>query len=295
MSKIYEIIKEKMVAKLENAIKEGKKFYWRKPWSGGCPVPMNYVTQKSYRGINLLLLEPDEYITYKQICELQKSNPDIKIKKGCHQHSIYYFNFTDYEDEDTGKTKKLPFIKYYRVFSIADVEGIESHFKGEEVTHTKNEDMLAADEVIKDFCTRDNLRMEVVKGSNRAFYRPSEHMVQIPDKGQFKSIFEYYQVIFHELSHATSKTLKRDIEGSFGSSKYAFEELIADISAQNILAELKIYDDSCFENSVAYCQSWLTKLGSENVGYIVKAANLSTKASDYIMNINYVQNDTDAA
>lgn len=285
-SKVYEIIVNRIKEKLESALASGEKFYWKKPWSGGCNYPMNYVSMKKYRGINYLLLPEGEYITYKQVCNMQKTNTDIKIKKGCRQETVYFFSFMEKEDAD-GEVDKIPFLKFYKVFNILDVEGLESHFKTEEFTHTKTEDMLRADELIEQFCKSDKLRMEVVK-SSRAFYRPSEHYIQIPDKSQFESMYEYYQVLFHELSHATSKTLNRKLDTNFGSDFYSQEELISEISSQIIMSELRIFDDSIFSNSLAYLQSWLSRLGSENLGFIIKAANQATKCADLILNQNEV-------
>ena len=281
--KVYEIVNQKIKDRLEEALKNNKKFYWVKPWNGG-PTPMNFISQKSYRGINLLLLDTGEYITFKQIKELQKKDSSIKIKKGSKQETIYYFNFMEKEDDETGKVKNIPFLRFYKVYNINDVEGLKSNHNYEEITHTKTEDMEKADKIIEDFCKRDNLKIEVVKGGNKACYIPSLHAIRIPDKGQFKSIYEYYSTVLHELGHATSKTLKRELGSSFGSEKYAFEELVAEISSQILLAEMRIIDDNASTNSIAYLQGWLERLGKENIYYIVKASNQATKACDFILN-----------
>lgn len=296
-NKVYEIVVNKIELRLEDALKNGTKFYWKKPWSGtGCPYAQNYITQKRYSGINYLLLPEGEYITFKQIQQLQLHNPNIKIKKGCHQETVYFFSFMEKEDSD-GEVDKIPFLKFYKVFNIVDVEGIEPHFKTEEFTHTKTEDMLRADEIIEEFCKRDGLRMEVMKGSNKAFYRPSEHMIQIPDKSQFSSMYQYYQVLGHELSHACSKTLNRKLDTNMNSNSYSQEELCAEISSNLLMSEWKIYDDSSFgiENSISYIQHWLSKLDSENMGFIVKSANQATKCADLILNRSFSKSESDVA
>ena len=49
---------------------------WQRPWVNGNFV-VNWKTQKQYRGINTILLDPGEYVTFKQA---QEAN--AKIKKG---------------------------------------------------------------------------------------------------------------------------------------------------------------------------------------------------------------------
>ena len=50
---------------------------WQKPWVNGNSA-VNWKTQKQYRGINTMLLDPGEYVTFKQA---QEANAKIK-KRG---------------------------------------------------------------------------------------------------------------------------------------------------------------------------------------------------------------------
>ncbi|XWU18188.1 ArdC-like ssDNA-binding domain-containing protein [Bacillus subtilis] len=60
---VYEIITNKIIEKLEAGVVP-----WRKPFNNN-GVPGNWKTQKAYRGINALTLEPGEYASKKQILE----------------------------------------------------------------------------------------------------------------------------------------------------------------------------------------------------------------------------------
>ena len=59
---IYKIVTDRILAQLEKGVVP-----WRRPWQGSEPI--NYITRKPYRGINLLLLDGGEYISFKQCKE----------------------------------------------------------------------------------------------------------------------------------------------------------------------------------------------------------------------------------
>ncbi|SEI03580.1 protein of unknown function [Halobacillus karajensis] len=70
--KIYEMITNQIIEKLEQGV-----IPWRKPWVNG--IPVNWKTQKPYRGINTMLLDGGEYATFKQIKEAGGSQKRRKI------------------------------------------------------------------------------------------------------------------------------------------------------------------------------------------------------------------------
>jgi antirestriction protein ArdC len=73
--------------------------------------------------------------------------------------------------------------------------------------------------------------------------------------------------------------LNRDLSGSFGSRKYAFEELIAEISAAFCCASLGIVPTV---RHADYLGSWLEVLREDDRA-IVRAASQASKAADYIL------------
>ena len=59
MFNIYQAVTDRILAQLEQGV-----IPWRKTWRGS--EPMNYVSRKQYRGINLMLLPyGGEYLTFK--------------------------------------------------------------------------------------------------------------------------------------------------------------------------------------------------------------------------------------
>jgi antirestriction protein ArdC len=73
--------------------------------------------------------------------------------------------------------------------------------------------------------------------------------------------------------------LNRDFSGSFGSKKYAFEELIAEINAAFCCASLGITPTV---RHADYIGSWLEVLREDNRA-IVRAASQAGKAADWLL------------
>lgn len=284
MSKVYEIINNRIIEKLEEALENGDKPIWKQKWIGGT---VNYVTRHQYRGINALLLEPGEYITFKQIKKLQEKNQKIKLKKGSKSEIVVYWSWYKLkkdgevvlDENGNEKTYAKPF--YYRVFNIKDVEGLESKF-------SINEDKVGNDEIdsrINDYANKEGVVIEEVQGSNRAYYSPGEDKVVVPNKNQFESIDSFYMTLLHELVHSTghSKRLNRFEPGtSFGDHSYSKEELVAEIGANLIAGKLGIDIDQNMDNSVAYIQGWLSVLKNDK-NFITVAMQEAQKAADLIL------------
>jgi antirestriction protein ArdC len=85
----------------------------------------------------------------------------------------------------------------------------------------------------------------------------------------------------HELGHATGHSLRlnRDQSGSYGTKKYAFEELVAELSAAFGCASLGIVPTV---RHADYIGSWLEVLREDNRA-IVRAASQASKAADYLL------------
>lgn len=64
----------------------------------------------------------------------------------------------------------------------------------------------------------------------------------------------------------------------FGSSPYAFEELVAEITAATACAQFHIYDDRSQENNIAYLQAWIQRIREEPAALIKDACDQAAKA-----------------
>ena len=118
-------------------------------------------------------------------------------------------------------------------------------------------------------------------GGDRAFYMPSHDFVQVPPPQAYFEPINWHRTALHELGHATGhpSRLNRDFSGSFGSKKYAFEELVAEINAAFCCASLGITPTV---RHADYIGSWLEVLREDNRA-IVRAASQASKAADWLL------------
>ncbi|MGG1916082.1 zincin-like metallopeptidase domain-containing protein [Priestia megaterium] len=280
MSKVYEIVQDKIVKAIEDAIENGGTAPWRKPWKGG--VPRNFISKKPYRGVNLLMLDGGSYLTFKQITDLQKKNPEVKLKKGSKSEIVVFWKFPDKEEEkeNDDEEKYGPIFKYYRVFHISNVEGlVDDVFNFDHVPNEQGEKLIEA--------YKKEVRIDVLEGSDRAYYTPALDRISVPALSHYEQPEEFYSTTFHEMVHSTGhkKRLDRFDENestAFGSESYSKEELVAEIGANMILATLGIECKSQQENSISYLYGWLSAI-KKDPKLIVSAAQKAQKASDYIL------------
>ncbi|WP_245945055.1 ArdC family protein, partial [Pelagibacterium lacus] len=118
-------------------------------------------------------------------------------------------------------------------------------------------------------------------GGDRAVYVPAHDYVQVPPPQAYFEPINWHRTALHELGHATGhrSRLDRDLAGSFGTRKYAFEELVAELNAAFCCASLGIAPTV---RHADYIGSWLEVLREDNRA-IVRAASLASKAADWLL------------
>ncbi len=127
-------------------------------------------------------------------------------------------------------------------------------------------------------------------GGNSAFYAPSRDLVQLPPFGAFKDKESYYATALHELTHWTKPKhrLDRDFSGKrFGDHGYAREELVAELGAAFLCAELGITPE-IRQDHADYLGHWLTVL-KEDKRAIFSAAAHAQRAADYLSGLQQRQ------
>lgn len=280
MSKsVYEMVTDRIIEQLENNI-----IPWQKPWTGVSSGAYNRISKKSYSLINQMMLKHDgEYATFKQWESLGGH-----VRKGEKSEIVVFWKIQPVEEikeDGTKETKQIPLLRYYNVFHISQVDGVEP-LPEEELNDI--EPIEKAEAVLHDYWTKEHIKVEHVKG-NKAFYSPTFDMIQLPLFEQFTSSNEYYSTAFHESVHSTMKESRcnraEDRKGklvAFGSDEYSKEELVAEIGSANILNILGIETTKSFRNSAAYIQNWLSVLKND-VKFIVSASSKAEKAIKYIL------------
>ncbi|MEM9419141.1 MAG: zincin-like metallopeptidase domain-containing protein [Planctomycetota bacterium] len=258
---------------------------WRHPLLGGGQdqLPKNLNTGKTYRGINLFLLAlagwdagyaNPWWLTFKQA-----RDRGGHVRKGEKSTSVIFWKEMLVEDEKTGKPKKVPVIKNYRVFSVEQCDNIDYPKPG--TLERDFEPLEAAEQIVAGY---EGAPFIETTCASVATYTPTTDLVQMPKPERFVDQNAYYATLFHELGHSTGHRSRLDREQagvSFGSAKYAKEELIAEFAAAGLCAMSGI-PPSEIENSAAYIANWLNVLRSDK-RLVVHAAGAGQKAMDWIV------------
>ena len=278
---VYQIVTDQIIEMLDNGVVP-----WHKPWKGTM-YPSNLISKKAYRGINPFILacvasmkgyDSPFWLTYNQA-----KKKGGQVRKGEKSTLVVFWKWIEKEVEnDNGEMKKrsFPILRYYNVFNLDQIDGIESP-EAKEMNEDFNS-IECAENIIHNMPNKP----QIYHNGTRAFYRPSEDMVTLPKKERFENEEEYYSTAFHELGHSTGheSRLKRDLSGFFGDEKYSQEELVAEMTAAFLCGVCEI-ENVTIENSAAYIAGWKKKL-KEDEKIIVRAAAQAQKAADFILNEN---------
>lgn len=282
MNNVYEMVTERIIEQLENGV-----IPWQKPWTGIKSGAYNRVSRKPYSILNQMLLQHSgEYATFKQWNE---AGGHIRKFAKSEIVTFWKIQLIEEEEEDGTKVKKqIPMLRYYHVFHISQVDGVEPK---EKIELQELEPIAEAERVKREYMDREHLKI-YEKITDKAFYTPTFDYIEIPCKEQYKNVEEFYSTLFHEMIHSTgyNKRLNRLESGAsagFGSETYSKEELTAEIGSAMILNRLGIETEKTFNNSTAYIQNWLQVLKNDNK-FIISASSKSEKAVKYIFNENPV-------
>ncbi len=288
MPSVYEIITEKIIKQLESGMAP-----WRKPWT--CQSPANLVTQKEYRGLNVLTLASQGFpsrfwLTFNQAAKLGGT-----IRKGEKSSPVIFWNVDDEQETTTPDGRKeasRPFLlRYYSVFNYSQTEGID--IPSYLLQETRTNDPIAACEQI----VASMPNPPAFQQSDKAWYSPSNDVVGMPARALFHSSEEFYATEFHELGHSTGhpKRLHRenfDNPAYFGSESYSKEELIAEMTAA-MLCGIAGIEQLTIENSAAYLKTWIARLKSDS-RLLISAASQAQKAADFIQGKTAVPQETES-
>lgn len=279
---VIEIVNEKILEKLEKGINPWRKTWKRLPDGNYINRPINYYSGKPYNGINAVLLEPGQYLTFNQIKQLGGI-----LKKGSEGQVVVYYKIDNKKNIDSETEDKQTFIlRYYLVFNLQDTENCrEIKGRKEQITLPEVATSKEIDAMVKEFCK--NTRLEIISsGSDKAFYQPTFHKIRIPNVSQFESLPDYYATLFHEMAHSTGHKdlLDRGLETRKETDVYAKEELIAEITSAYMLNHLNIDNDDLLKNQVAYLKNWADHLkGNTSNRFIVNATKQAEKAFEFII------------
>jgi len=271
MIDIYQSVTDTIIAELERGAAP-----WVKPWRTDSSADCNLISGKPYQGINRLLLgvssmahgfHSGTWASYKQWSER-----GYQVQAGQKGTHIVFFKPMASRVNDDGETESgYCVIRGYTVFNACQTDAPISDAESDAAP-------FDADAACEETIVRTGAMIS--HGKDAAFYMPSQDRIQLPDRSAFNSPASYYATAFHELSHWTGAKhrLDRDLSGRYGNPAYAFEELVAEISAAYLCADHRISGEL---RHAGYIESWL-KACRDDKKAIFKAAALAQKATTFI-------------
>jgi antirestriction protein ArdC len=284
---IYSRITNQIIADLEKGVKS-----WTKPWKGS--DDQNRITMpcrhngEHYQGINILSLwassmdqgfSSANWMTYRQAIDL--GGHVLKGEKG--SLVVYANTMNRTEENDVGEEVELqiPFMKGYTVFNAEQIDGLpEAFYDKPAVTGNPVERLEHAEK----FFAATNAKIH--HGGHQAFYTMQHDYVKMPYIESFTDAENYYATLAHEITHWTSHPdrLDRDFgRKAYGDEGYAQEELVAELGAAFISAELGIKLEDREDHS-AYIASWLKALKNDQ-RCIFRASAHAQRAVNYLKEI----------
>ncbi len=288
---IHQQITHDIVAAIERGAPE-----FKMPWHrsrGGLMHPVNATTGKRYQGINIISLwlageqrgfDAPLWATYKQWLAV-----GAQVRKGEKSSLIVFYKELNFErtDEATGETEdaKSLFARASHVFNAAQVDGFTPPPALDAPAPTLIESIARAEALLA--ASAANVR----EAGERAFYRPSDDSVHVPERSRFTGTDTisaqeaFYATLLHELTHWTGAPhrLARDYGKRFGDAAYAFEELVAELGASYLCADLGV-TTTLRPDHAAYIASWLKVLKGDNRA-IFTAASAAQRAANYLLQL----------
>jgi antirestriction protein ArdC len=264
---LYDDITDKIIAELEAG-----RAPWVQPWGSAAAkaplaMPRNAATGRHYSGINVLILwgaviqhgfSGQSWLTFRQALSLGGN-----VRKGEHGTTVVYADRFTTEDEkrrarETGEdAAAIPFLKRFTVFNAAQCDGLPEDITAVAPPTPPGLIEPRVEALIQ--ATGIDFRI----GGDRAFYMPALDYVQVPPPQAYFEPINWHRTALHEMGHATghASRLGRDLAGGFGTRKYAFEELVAEINAAFCCASLGITPTV---RHADYIGCWLEVLREDN-------------------------------
>lgn len=282
---LYDEITDRIIAELEAG-----RLPWVQPWgtsgvAAPLALPKNAATGRRYSGINVLILwgavvergyAGQSWLTFRQALALGGN-----VRKGERGTTVVYADrFIPGEEreraQETGKdARAIHFLKRFTVFNVEQCDGLPAELAA---TAPPADTSLIEPRVQALIATSGaDLRI----GGERAYYNVLGDFIRVPPPQAYFQPIDWHRTALHELGHWTghASRLGREIANSFGSKKYAQEELVAEMTAAFTCAALGIVPTV---RHADYIGSWLEVLREDNRA-IVRAASAASKAADFLL------------
>lgn len=280
---VYEIVTERILERLEAGTVP-----WHRPWAAG-GAPRNLISGKEYRGVNVWLLASENFSSPYWLTFNQAKALGGNVRKREKATPVIFWRWIarDTENTETGETetKKIPLIRYYRVFNVEQCDGLTHKRLETQAEEPAPFNVIeAAEAIVSGYPEPPTIAHD---GRGSAYYRPATDSIHMPTPETFDSEEHYYATLFHEMAHSTGHESRLTRPGitnhiRHGRHEYSQEELVAEMGAAFLAAEAGIDAEGLMDNSAAYVASWLKALRSD-VKMVVFAGAQAQKAVDHIL------------
>ena len=282
-------IREELTRKIVALLEKGETLPWQKPWEGVPVVPYNALTGKPYKGVNRMWLgfggyADPRWLTVRQVQALaQQTKTPLHVRKGEKGTPIEKWLFDREEtqvDPETGRTETVmvsrdrPVALTFTVFNAGQIEGMPP------APEAAKEIDWPSDVLTRHIVTLLSARV-LYDGGDRAFYRRGDDTIHLPVRSAFESSAGYNSTLLHELVHWTGHESRLAASfGAFGSERYAFEELRAEIGSYYLNGKLGLSND--LQNHVNYVKDWMVLLKKDKHA-LPRALRAAGQAEEFVL------------
>lgn len=270
---LYRTVTDKIVAAIEAGAGE-----FVMPWhvSAATGRPANALTGHGYRGVNVVALWAaavlSGYGTGWWASYRQWERLGAQVRRGEHGTVIVFYNrLNTAPTDDLDESEQYRLVaRAFRVFNLDQVHGWEPP----RPTVVPVVETLAEVETFV-----GATKAIIVHGGSSACYRRVEDRIDMPPRERFRGSptsspsEAYYGTLLHELTHWTGAQhrLNRTFGTRFGDNDYAVEELVAELGAAFLCADLGIANEPRPDHA-AYVASWLKVLSDDRRAVFTAAA-----------------------
>lgn len=292
-------IRQEVTNRVIAALEKGGLAEWTKPWASlggkagmGGAMPWNFSTGRKYQGINTMLLlmhcmdegfATNAWLTFNQAKALGAT-----VRKGEKGTPIVTYRLREVPSQrdsaEDGEMVTIPFSRQFYVFNVEQVDGLDLRALEPRPVLDETGKLAEIEAITQRLCEETGLTFQ--RAGDRALYHLLMDRLVMP-AGAWNTGGDFIATLAHELVHATGAghrlnrhAMLQERFKEAADQRYAFEELVAELGAAMLCAELGVVGDHLQHES--YIASWLQALRGDK-SFIFRAATLASDAHRYLM------------
>ena len=283
-------VEEEIADRIIELLDQGELPPWEKGWSDSqSGVPVNAISMKPYRGINRWMTlitqkamgyDEPRWLTYRQAEALgghvrkdEKSTIIIFWKRVAFrereegeggENEDHTNNGNDGAPLDVSRIRTYPILRSYRVFNLEQTQDCQiKPLPTPEVTD--HDPIQDAEAIIAGMPGPPEI--EFYENANYVpHYQPAKDVIRVPKMGRYRNPEDYYNTVFHELTHATGHPKR-------------LERFSLDANANDLHAYGR---EELVERDASYIRHWRDAISADKP-MIIRSATLAQRAVDLIL------------